>query len=340
MLPRDVVKKAFQFHEGAEVPFCLSILPEHEEKLTGYYGSEAWRNKVKPYIQRITACDHLMSLSPPISLPGGLVKDLFGIAWKIGSIDKIVEPPLKEPSLACYQFPDVGRYYDEFVVPRWETELAETKDGFRIGEHVFGLFERSWSLRGFECFLMDLADNSAFCEELIENVANWIAGSIERLLEAPLDALFFTDDYADQRGMIFGLERFRRLFRPHWRRLFDIVHRAGVYTILHVCGNAEPALADLIDCGLDCLESLQPEAMDIYGLKKKYGKDLRLWGGLGVQRISPFGTAEAVKREVKHLKLELGREGGFILGTAKPFHAAVPIENIVAYLEEASASRF
>jgi hypothetical protein len=136
-----------------------------------------------------------------------------------------------------------------------------------------------WSLRGFESFLMDLADNTAFCEELIENVADWIARSIERLLEMPLDAVIFTDDYADQRGMIFGLERFRKLFKPHWRRLFDIVHRAGFYSVLHVCENAEPALQDLIECGPDCLESLQPEAMDIYGLKKKYGTHLRFWAG-------------------------------------------------------------
>lgn len=339
MIPRDVVKKAFQFAECGETPFCLGVLPEHERMLTEHYGSEAWRSKVKPYIQRVTACDHLMSLSAPVDVPGGFVRDLFGIVWKIGSIDKIIEPPLKEATLDRYRFPDVDSYYDRFVVPRWENELAGTTESFRIGEHVFGLFERSWSLRGFESFLMDLVDNTAFCEELIENVADWIARSVERLLETPLDAVFFTDDYADQRGMIFGLERFRKLFKPHWRRLFDIVHRAGVYTVLHVCGNAEPALPDLIECGLDCLESLQPEAMDIYGLKKKYGNHLRFWGGLGVQKMSPFGTSTAVREEVRRMKRELGRGGGYILGSAKPFHAAVPIENIVAYVEEASEPR-
>ena len=37
---------------------------------------------------------------------------------------------------------------------------------------------------------------------------------------------------------------------------------------LQVCSEAVPAVPDLIECGLDCLESLQPEAMDVYKLKR------------------------------------------------------------------------
>jgi len=144
-----------------------------------------------------------------------------------------------------------------------------------------------------------------------------------------------TDDYADQRGVIFGLERFRSLFKPCWKRIFGRIKKAGVYSILHVCGCAEPAVPDLIECGLDCLESLQPEAMDIYRLKRQYGKDLRLWGGLGAQYTLPFGTPEEVRAETRRLKLELGRGGGYILAGAKGIGQEVPVANIVAYLEEA-----
>ena len=117
------------------------------------------------------------------------------------------------------------------------------------------------------------------------------------------------DDYADQRGMIFGLERFRRFFVPHWKRLFGRIRKSGVYSVMHVCGCATPAVPDLIDCGLDCLESLQPEAMDVYAFKREYGRDIRLWGGLGAQSTLPFGSAQDVRDETRRLKRELGRGG-------------------------------
>ena len=146
----------------------------------------------------------------------------------------------------------------------------------------------------------------------------------------------FTDDYADNRGVMFGIERFRKFFLPHWRRIFDRVHKAGVYCVLHVCGNALPAVGNLVDAGLDCLESLQPECMDVYQLKNEYGRDLRLWGGVGIQKLLTFGTPEQVYSETKRLKERLGKGGGYVLAPTKPFNEAVPLENVMAYLRAAA----
>ncbi|MDI7277327.1 MAG: uroporphyrinogen decarboxylase family protein, partial [Anaerolineae bacterium] len=173
--------------------------------------------------------------------------------------------------------------------------------------------------------------------ELIEHIADWMLQSLDNLLSAPVDAVMLTDDYADQRGMIFGIERFRRFFKPHWRRIFARIRKAGVYSLLHVCGNAAPAVPDLLECGLDCLESLQPEAMDIYRLKREYGRDIRLWGGLGAQSTL-LDSPEAVRLEVRRLKREMGRGGGYVLAGAKGIMEDVPVANVVAYLEEASAT--
>ena len=88
---------------------------------------------------------------------------------------------------------------------------------------------------------------------VVEMVADWMLQSLDNILKCPIDAVYITDDYADQRGVIFGLERFRKIFKPHWKRILGKLKNAGVYSVLHVCGNAEPALPDLIECGLDCL---------------------------------------------------------------------------------------
>ena len=336
MLPRDTAKLAFQFQQCDEIPFAFNLAPEREQELTDHWGSDAWRDRVRPYFSGLTGVDNFLSLNGLEDLPNGLKRDCFGCVWQMGSTHHLVEAPLKEPSLAGYTLPDVGQYVDQHARPRWTDELDTGTEGFRIIAHSFGLFERAWSLRGFEPFCMDLVDHPAFCEELIETLADWMLDSIDHMLAAPVDAIMLTDDYADQRGMIFGLERFQRFFKAHWARLFGRIRKAGVYSILHVCGCAAPAVPDLIECGLDCLESVQPEAMDVYALKREYGRDLRLWGGLGSQSTLPFGTAQEVHDEVRRLKTDLGHGGGYVLAPAKSFCDRVPIANIAAYLDEAS----
>lgn len=92
----------------------------------------------------------------------------------------------------------------------------------------------------------------------------------------------------------------------------------------------------MIEMGLDVLESLQPEAMNVYEIKRRYGKNLRLWGGLGTQQLLPFGSPESVRREARRLKSEMGKGGGYILAPAKPLMREVPTENAVAVTEEFS----
>ena len=284
--------------------------------LDAYHGGSEWRDNIPRYTTILTGFDMLMKKGGLDELADGLARDPFGCIWKLWDAPILVEAPLKDPSMNGYELPDVEDYYETYIKPNWSDEISRSVDGFRMGRHVAGLFERGWFLRGYENFLMDLIDHERFCREMIEKTADWLIGSIDRLLDAPIDAIILTEDYADQRGMVFGLERYRKFFLPQWKRVFDHIHKAGAYVVLHVCGNAEPALPGLNDIGLDCLESVQPEAMDAYHLKREYGRDLRFWGAVGVQQLMPFGTPDAVREEVPSLKRELGRGGGFVLNTA------------------------
>ena len=62
----------------------------------------------------------------------------------------------------------------------------------------------------------------------------------------------------------------------------------------HCCGSIVEIMPDLIEIGLDVLESVQPEAtgMNPYALKRRFGADLTFWGGLGSQSTIPFGTPD------------------------------------------------
>ena len=104
---------------------------------------------------------------------------------------------------------------------------------------------------------------------------------------------------------------------------------------MHMCGDTSSIVPDLIEIGLDCMESCQPECMDIYDLKKRYGGNIRFWGGLGAQSVLPFGSDEEVRTETRKLKAEMGKGGGYVLAPAKPFCDRVSAANMAAFLEEA-----
>jgi uroporphyrinogen decarboxylase len=94
-------------------------------------------------------------------------------------------------------------------------------------------------------------------------------------------------------------------------------------------------MPDVIESGLDILESVQPEArgMNPYELKKQYGSDIVFWGGLGSQSTIQFGSPQEIKAEVKRLSAEMGKGGGYILAPAKSLQPGTPVENAAAVVE-------
>ena len=338
--PRDVVKLAFQYQETDCVPYTLSLNPDQGAARTEFYSAESWRERVVRYLADVAGVDNFLAHEGFVSRDDGMQRDCLGCVWQMGSTHHLVDWPLHEPDMGDYRLPELDGYFERHLRPVWPEQVRNTASQFRVISHTFGLFERAWSLRGFENFLVDLAVNHTFAEELLEHVTEWLLQSVDLMAAAPVDAIMLTDDHAGQRGLLMGDERWRRFFKPRWKRIYERVHHYGLYTIMHMCGDTSAVVPDLIEMGLDCMESCQPECMDIYKLKRNYGRDIRFWGGLGAQSVLPFGTPDDVGTETRRLKREMGCGGGFVLASTKPPGEEVAIANIAAYLEEASAPRF
>jgi uroporphyrinogen decarboxylase len=149
------------------------------------------------------------------------------------------------------------------------------------------------------------------------------------------------DDWGNQRGVMIGPQRWRRYFKPRYARIFDAVHQQGKLAIMHCCGSVADIMADIIEIGLDVLESVQPEAagMNPYALKQAWGDKITFWGGLGSQYTIPFATPAEIRQEIRRLRNEMGRGGGYILAPAKPLRVETPTENAVAVVEEFLAGK-
>ena len=91
----------------------------------------------------------------------------------------------------------------------------------------------------------------------------------------------------------------------------------------------------MIDIGCDILHPIQPESMDVFNLKREFGEHLTFCGGIRTQDLLITGTPEEICCEVKRLKQELGRGGGYIMSNGITIQSDVPLNNIVAMIDEA-----
>ncbi|MBC8231730.1 hypothetical protein H8E77_19440 [bacterium] len=74
--------------------------------------------------------------------------------------------------------------------------------------------------------------------------------------------------------------------------------------------------------------------MNPYALKKAWGDKITFWGGLGSQYTIPFAPPAEIRQEIRLLRSEMSRGGGYILAPAKPLRVETPTENAVAVVEE------
>jgi uroporphyrinogen decarboxylase len=327
---RDIVLEQVHHRETSPTPFTLWFEEGVDKRLDEHYGGKTWRDQIPQYIVWVTTIDE----DRKVAIDDTHYRDGFGSVWSTaGRPFHLVEPGLKSPSFDDYEFPSA----ETFIEPerrRWAMEeCAKHPDSFRVAGFGWGVFERSWNIRGFEEVLMDAIVEPDFYEELLDRITDLHLKFVEASAELPVDGILFSDDWGDQRGVLIGPERWRRFLKPRLAKLYQAAHDAGKLTLSHCCGNVEDIMPDIIEIGLDVLESVQPEAMNPYELKKKWGDKISFWGGLGSQSMVPFGTRSDIVEEVQHLCEEMPRGGGYILAPAKALQPETSDENAAAVLE-------
>lgn len=203
-----------------------------------------------------------------------------------------------------------------------------------VGVIHLSLFERLHCLRGMENTFTDFYTNEREVTRLIEALSDYLLALVRRWVELPISAIFMGDDWGSQTGMMVSLNLWKKFFRPHYRRVFDEIHRAGKQVIFHSCGCVLGIIPDLIDLGLDVLDPVQPVAMNIEEVAKKFGGKISFSGGIDDQRLedySPQQVREVVRRAVDTLGRPFGC--GYIGSPANTAAPTVPFENFRAIIE-------
>ena len=258
----------------------------------------------------------------------GLLEDQFGVVWNPdGSAqNKIVS----RESFDSYTFPDPKQCLQQTVQ---DERLKRNPNEFRFLQLGFSLYERAWTLCGMENVLTAMADGDEFMERLLDRILEFNLCWIDQAVSIEVDAVLFGDDWGDQRGVMMGPHLWRKFIKPRFKQMTDAVKEHGKYVFLHSCGKVDSIMPDIIDCGVDVFNPLQPEVMNVVEMKQSFGEQMTFFGGISTQQTLPFGTTEEVRSEVRSLLKTMGKNGGYIAAPSHSVPSDAKPENVLAMIE-------
>jgi uroporphyrinogen decarboxylase len=197
------------------------------------------------------------------------------------------------------------------------------------------MYEIAWQIRGYEQFLLDTIERPAWAECLLERLYQQNMIRAVAAAKAGADLAFCGDDVANQNALMFSPDTWRKLIHSRWASLWRTIKQVNpaIRIKYHTDGNISAIIPELIEAGLDILNPMQPECLDLDDVHRRYGRRLTFDGCIGTQSTMPWGTPEEVRARVKEVIDKYGRQGGLSIAPTHVLEPEVPLANIDALFE-------
>ncbi len=203
-----------------------------------------------------------------------------------------------------------------------------------IADRWGGFFGPLRNLLGVEKLCMLFHDDPAFIEEMMEANADFIIAIMDQVLEATdIDVFGFWEDMAYKAGPLVGPTLYRKYALPRYRRVVDFLHSRGVpYISLDSDGDITRLIPIWVDAGINVLYPFEVQCgMDVFKVRREYGKDLRLWYGVN-KRAAAEGLGSIIT-EINRVK-PLITDGGYIPGPDHSFPPDVSFDNYRLFMSK------
>ncbi len=208
-------------------------------------------------------------------------------------------------------------------------EIPENRDG-RL-PHGF-MYLRILDLCGFEDAMVYFAREDEAIKTLISKILEYNCRQIEAILPDIGGLMRFGDDLGMQNGLAVGAERWRRLLKPCFAKMYSTVkaYKPDTLIYMHTDGCIWEIMPDLKECGVDIINP-QFRANGLDNLVRVCKGNIPINLDLDRQ-LFPFGTRSQLTDHIGECVEALYLpQGG--LGLYAEFNHDVPLENIAAVLD-------
>jgi uroporphyrinogen decarboxylase len=191
----------------------------------------------------------------------------------------------------------------------------------------------SW-LMGLEGMSFALADDPELVATVFERVGRFQHRAVERLLRFDcVGAIWHADDIAFKTQLLVGPRILRDHVFPWYTEMNRMANAKGVPVVYHSDGALQEVVEDIIGCGFDGLNPIEPPAMDINAIKREYGRRVAIIGNIDLGYTLTRGTPDEVRAEVRQRIRDLAPGGGYAVSSSNSVPEYVPLANFNAMRE-------
>lgn len=330
MTRREIVIQALQHKETEHIPFHAEFTAQEEEKIIQHTGDPDFYAKCGGYLH------YWQYWGYPTEQENnkGYFTDDFGVTWNRSGVDKdigvIDSPVIDEPDISLYPTPVLN---EKRIRENCERLLATKEDKFCFAGIGFSMFERLWSYLGMEDALVYMITDPDFVHAILDKILEFNLRVLDIFNEYPFDGIYFGDDWGQQKGMIMGAALWREFIKPRMEVMYRHAKKNGKFVLQHSCGDIQEIFPDLIEIGLDCYQTVQPEIYDLRQIKREFGDRLCFWGGISTQQALPKLSPAEIEAVIRETVDMMRSGGGYILAPTHAVPQDVPPANIIAMLE-------
>ena len=238
------------------------------------------------------------------------------------------------------RFPDGWDIMTEKTVTNWP--LKKELKGKSFKERDFTLIQMCASIygmprdyMGIENISFTLYDDPTLVQDMMEYQMYYSMEVLKQIFKRGIifDVAFIWEDMAYNHGSLISPKIVEKWMVPRYKKITDLLRENGVHFILVDCdGNVDELLPLWIESGINGIFPLEVAAgMDPLNLRKKYGKNLFLTGGIDKRELSKGRTE--IDRQVEIVKA-LIKGGGYFVQGDHHLPEDISYDNIVYFINE------
>lgn len=333
---REIVCKAIQFQHPPRLPRHIWYLPwagmNHPEKVK--------------HLEETYPSDIVFPPLDGVYQPSGRVKgDPFAIGTYVDewgcAFDNIQAGVIGEVTQPMITAPEDWKQ----IQPPWETLPSNKTQARDVVNRFCGstdkyvrtpchprLWERYQFLRSSEEALCDMADDDPEIDRMLKHIHDFYLAEMEFWASTDVDGLFIMDDWGSQLNLLIQPELWRTRFKPLYREYAAMAKASGKHLFMHSDGQIMDIYPDLIEIGIDALNS-QLFCMDMTKLETIAKGKITFWGEIDRQHVlvseDPEVGREAVRQVARHL---YDPSGGIIIQFE--YGPGAHYETLLAVLDE------
>ncbi len=178
-----------------------------------------------------------------------------------------------------------------------------------------------------------LGENPGIVSKAMRIQGEFAAELAERILsKIDIDAAIFSEPIGGNEGPLISPRMYADVVLKSYQPLLKVLNRHGVEIIIfRTFANARALIPAILKYGFNCLWACEVniKAMDYRELRREFGKDLRLIGGIDLDALRH--DKKAIDRELYEKVPPLLDEGGYVPLADGRIREDVPFENYVYY---------